>query len=72
MLAATIYFYDISNALIEEMDLYEYDKMSKEAFLQYIEKLHATRVTIGSVSNNYQSTQYVEELYNIQTATLSD
>ena len=64
MLAGTVYFYNIEDKLIEEMDLYDYEDMSEEDFLKYIEKIKAVRVTIGSFSHNHQSKEYVEELYN--------
>ncbi len=71
MLGATIYYYDKNGDLIEEMDLAEYEKMAtKEAFLEYVKNIQATRVTMHSVSNNHQTKECIEELYMSNTEVL--
>ncbi len=64
MLAGTVYFYDIEDKLIEKMDLYDHENISKEDFLKHVEEIKAVRVTIGSISHNHQSKEYTEEIYN--------
>ena len=66
MLAGTVYFYDAYEKLIDKMDLYDYEDMSQKEFLEYVQKIGAYRVTIGSVSNNHQQVQHIEEVYKKQ------
>lgn len=66
MLAGTVYYYDKDDKLIEKMDLYDYEDMSQKEFLEYVQKIGAYRVTIGSVSNNHQQVQHIEEVYKKQ------
>lgn len=67
MLAGTVYFYDKNEKLIEKMDLYEYEEMNKEDFLKYIDRINATKVTLGAICHGSQIEEYVEEIYNKQT-----
>jgi len=64
MLAGTVYFYDNDEKLIEEMDLYDYEKMSKESFLHYVETIKATKVTLGAIYHGRQLEEHLSEIYN--------
>lgn len=63
MLAGTVYYYNNENILIEKMDLYDYEDMSQESFLKYIEKINALKVTIGSLSHNHQTKESINVIY---------
>ena len=53
MLAGTIYFYDEKESLIKEIDLEEYDELSKDEFLQMISDLGAFKVVLNAASHNH-------------------
>jgi len=63
MLAGTIYYYNDKDILIEKMDLYDYEDMSNELFLKYIEEIGAVKVTLGSLSHNHQIEEAIEVIY---------
>ena len=53
MLAGTVYFYDEKGLLIKEIDLEEYDNLSKDAFVQLISNLGAFKVILNAVYHNH-------------------
>ncbi len=55
MLAGTVYFYNENKLLIQEIDIEEYEDLTKEEFQILIDKLGASKVTLDAYYHNHHS-----------------
>lgn len=55
MLAGTVYFYNKENEEIKQIDIDEYEDLSKEEFHSMIEALDAVKVTLEAFYHNHHS-----------------
>lgn len=53
MLAGTVYIYDENEKLIKELDSYDYDGMSEDAFLQMLKELNAYKAVLHAYYHNH-------------------
>ena len=63
MLAGELYFYDTNEEVIEEMDVIDYEKMSKVEFLELVEKLGCFKVTIHMYNFGGQIKPTIQTIY---------
>ena len=63
MLAGEVFFYSENEELIEKMDIYDYDEMSKTEVTEFIEKINCFKVTIHGVYHNFQTTPHIKVIY---------
>ncbi len=55
MLAGTVYFYNDKEELIKEIDVEEYEDLSKDEFEQMIKNIGASRVILKAFYHNHHS-----------------
>ena len=55
MLAGTIYFYNDKEELIKEIDVEEYEDLSKDEFEQMVKDIGASRVILKAFYHNHHS-----------------
>ena len=60
MLAGELYFYNEDAEIIEKMDMYDYDDMSKDQFTQYLAERDCFKVTLHGYYTNHQVNPKVE------------
>ncbi len=63
MLAGELYFYNKDEEVIDKMDMYDYDDMSKEQFSQYLEERDCFKVTLHGYYTNHQVNPTVQVIY---------
>ena len=55
MLAGIVYFYNENDLLIKEIDIEEYEELSKEEFQILIDEIAAFTVTLDAYYHNHHS-----------------
>lgn len=63
MLAGTVYIYDENEVLIEELDISIYEDMSKDEFLNYLDKQKASKAVLGAIYHGCQKSETLETLW---------
>ena len=64
MLAGTVYFYDDFKNVIFEIDIEDYDDLSKREFFDKILELGAVKVVVKGFSHNHQDEASGSVLYS--------
>ena len=55
MLAGTVYFYDDKKELVGEIDVEDYEDLTKDEFMQMIRELGASRVVLKAFYHNHHN-----------------
>lgn len=66
MLAGELYFYNQNEEIIEKMNLLDYDEMTKEKFLLFLEKINCSKATLHGFYTNHQKEPSIEVIYEKQ------
>lgn len=66
MLAGEVYFYDKNEEVIGKMDLFDYEEMGEEKFVEFIKEIDCFKVTLNGYYNNHQKNPTIEIIYEKQ------
>lgn len=66
MLAGEVYFYNKNEEVIEKMDLFDYEEMNEEKFLQFLNKIDCFKAILHGYYNNHQQNPTIEVIYKKQ------
>ena len=66
MLAGELYFYNQNEEIIEKMNLLNYDEMTKDKFLQFLEMINCSKATLHGFYTNHKKEASIEVIYEKQ------
>jgi hypothetical protein len=66
MLAGELYFYNKNEEVIKKMDLLDYEEMSKEKFIEFLNEIDCFKATLHGYYHNHQQNPTIKVIYEKQ------